>query len=100
MDCSAVLRLLEAEAGPGAGAGAGVGAGEGEVEGGEVRPEGAPSESYRDPALAAKATLRRGIALIGCELFERALVDLTTANHLLASTPFSELQVTARQKLR
>jgi hypothetical protein len=83
-DCSAVLRLLEAEAGAG----------------GEVLPEGEPSESYRDPALAAKATLRRGIALIGCELFERALVDLTTANHLLASTPFSELQVTARQKLR
>ena len=65
-----------------------------------MQPDGASSESYRDPALAAKATLRRGIALIGCELFERALVDLTTANHLLASTPFSELQVTARQKLR
>ena len=59
--------------------------------------EGAPGA---DASLVPKVTLRRGIALIGCELFERALVDLVAADHMLAVTAFTDLQATARTKLR
>lgn len=71
-DCSAALALLDAGVGP----------------------------SDPGTALRAKVTLRRGVALLGCELFERAEVDLVAADRLLADTGFVDLQASARSKLR